>query len=258
MRQFFKGFLIGTAAICILLLVWLLLIQPALTRAETQGMKAAYTVTPGAGSSGGALLSEGEEEERKETSGLDLSAMQKQYPDMKAWLTIPGTPIDYPVLQSSASAPEYYLRRNIEGEYRLAGSLFFQYDCSPDDRYIVIYGHHMNDGTMFGCLPEYMNADFCTQHSIVTLQTLEGEREYRIAAVLETDALQFPFNRVAFADEADFLGFVQDIQAASRIDTGVPITADSQVLALVTCSYSWENARYVIVAVKNQEGRELK
>lgn len=251
MRNFFKGLLIGIAAICILLLIWLLLIQPSITRNETQGIKAAYTVTPGVKSSGGVLLPEKNVETPTESPALDLSAMQNQYPDIKAWLTIPGTVVDYPVLQSSANAPEYYLRRSIEGEYRLAGSLFFQYDCSPDGRYAVIYGHNMNDGTMFGCLPKYMNTAFCAGHSSITLQTQDGIHEYSVAAVLETDALRLQFNRTSFSDDADFLSFIQEIQKASVIHTGVSINTDSHLLALVTCSYSWENARYVVVAVEN-------
>ena len=57
---------------------------------------------------------------------VDLSALQALYPDVRGWLTIPGTNIDYPVLQSGEENPEFYLRRNYQGEYDINGSLFLQ------------------------------------------------------------------------------------------------------------------------------------
>ncbi|MBD5102375.1 MAG: class B sortase, partial [Subdoligranulum sp.] len=77
----------------------------------------------------------------------------------------------------------------------------------------------------------------------------DGVHQYTVAAVLETDIEQVPFNRTVFAGDADFLSFTQSLRSASLVDTDVPITADSRLLILVTCSYSWEDARYVIVAV---------
>ena len=65
---------------------------------------------------------------------LDFTALQQAYPDVKAWLTIPGTAIDYPVAQSSIDDPEFYLRRNLNGQRRVAGTLFFQADCSIDGK----------------------------------------------------------------------------------------------------------------------------
>ena len=80
---------------------------------------------------------------------MALSALQAEYPDIQGWISIPGTCVDYPVLQSSADDPEYYLRRTYKGEHRTAGSIFIQWDCSPESKNLVVYGHNMNDGTMF-------------------------------------------------------------------------------------------------------------
>lgn len=180
---------------------------------------------------------------------LDFAALQQVYPDVKAWLTIPGTVIDYPIAQSSMGASEHYLRRNLKGQYRVAGTLFFQADCSLDGRTAIVYGHNMNDGTMFGCLPMYMDRIFCTEHSQIFLQTPDETRAYRVLAVLETDVLRLPFNRTVFAGDADFFSHAESIRASSLVNTNVPITADSRLLILVTCSYSWPDARYIVVAV---------
>lgn len=180
---------------------------------------------------------------------LDFAALQNAYPDVKAWLTIPGTAIDYPVAQSSTADPEHYLRRNLSGNYRVAGTLFFQADCSLDGRTAIVYGHNMNDGTMFGQLPMYLDRVFFGEHSQIFLQTPSETRAYRVLAALETDVSRLLFNRTTFSGDADFLSFAESLRASSRINTDVPITADSRLLILVTCSYSWKDARYIVVAM---------
>ena len=247
MRGFLKGFLIGIAAVCLMALGWIFLIQPGITRYETQNIKATYTKqAPGADSSGGSSLQNLQE---VEVPVLDFAALQQAYPDVKAWLTIPGTGIDYPIAQSSAADPEHYLRRNLSGNYQVTGTLFFQADCLMDGKTLIVYGHNMNDGTMFGCLPMYMDRIFCQEHSQIFLQTPGGTRAYRVVAALETDVSRLPFNRTAFAGDADFLSYAESFRASSHIKTEVPVTANSRLLVLVTCSYAWQDARYVVIAV---------
>ena len=247
MKHFFKGFLLGTGMVCLMALGWLLIVQPGITCHETQSIKASYTQqAPGAGNSGGNSLPISEE---VDVPPLDFAALQKAYPDVKAWLTIPGTDIDYPVAQSSTADSEHYLRRNLNGERRVAGTLFFQADCTMNGKSLIVYGHNMGDGTMFGGLPMYTDHVFCNEHRQIILQTPDGIRQYTVAAVLETDIGQMPFNRISFSSDVDFLSFAQSLRSASLVDTSVPITADSRLLLLVTCSYSWEDARYVIIAV---------
>ena len=145
-RNFANGFLAGLACLCLLGLLWLLAIRPQLTQLQSDHLREEFLLAgPEAERFGALPFSE---------PLLDLEAMQKQYPDLRAWLTIPGTCVDYPVLQSSSAQPEYYLRRDINGKWRMAGSLFFQSDCQPQSRNLVVFGHNMTDGTMFGSLPE--------------------------------------------------------------------------------------------------------
>ncbi len=247
MRAFGKGFLIGTVCVCVLALVLLCVLRPKLTTHEADVLKTAYTQPgPGANSPGADSLPA----EKEDAPALDFAALRADYPDICAWLTIPGTLVDYPVLQSSPESSEYYLRRNYKGEYRMAGSLFFQADCSPGSRCLIVYGHNMADGTMFGCLTKYLDAAYCGEHEQITLQTMDGVRQYTVAAVLETDISRVPFNRTMFENDAGFLDQAQSLLDASTVKTGVPITADSHLLVLVTCSYSWPDARVVVVAVE--------
>lgn len=248
MRAFFRGVLIGTACMCALALVWLCLVRPGLTAHEAESLKAAYSMPGPEANRFGALPLPSEE--NVPTSTLDFISMQKQYPDVRAWLTIPGTEIDYPVLQSSLADPEYYLRRNYKGEWRMAGSLFLQADCTLGGRTLVIYGHNMSDDTMFGGLPLFLDAEYARQHDRILLQTSDGLQEYHLAAVLETDVQKLPFNRTSFSNDEDFLSFTAELINQAAVTTSIPITAESRLLLLVTCSYSWENARYVLVAIK--------
>ena len=181
---------------------------------------------------------------------MDLPALQAEYPDIKGWISIPGTCVDYPVLQSSADDPEYYLRRTYKGEWRTAGSIFFQWDCSAENQNTVVYGHNMNDGTMFAVLQKMADETFRNEHSKILLQTSDGLREYQIAAVLKTDITKLRFNRTEFADHADFLSFQKELFAQSLYESQTIPGEDCRLLTLVTCSYEWENARTVVIATE--------
>lgn len=248
MKIFLKGFCIGLLCLSLLGLLWFLVIQPGLTNREAQALKEAYTQPlPEAESSG--ELPAGKEQPELE-SLVDLSALQAKYPDIKGWISIPGTCVDYPVLQSSADNPEYYLRRTYKGEHRTAGSIFFQWDCSAESQNTVVYGHNMNDGTMFAVLQKMADEAFQKEHSKILLQTSDGLQEYQVAAVLKTDIQKLPFNRTEFADDADFLSFQKELFAQSLYKPETIPGVDCRLLTLVTCSYEWESARTVVVAAE--------
>ena len=191
-----------------------------------------------------------ESEAPEQTAFEKYKAVYEQNSDFVGWISIPGTCVDYPVLQSSADDPEYYLRRTYKGEWRTAGSIFFQWDCSAESQNTVVYGHNMNDGTMFAVLQKMTDEAFRNEHSKILLQTSNGLREYQIAAVLKTDITKFRFNRTEFADHADFLSFQKELFAQSLYESQTIHGEDCRLLTLVTCSYEWENARTVVIAAE--------
>lgn len=246
MKIFLKGFCIGLLCMSLLGLLWFLVIQPGLTNREAQDLKEGYA-QPLPGEFSGEIPA-GKEQA---ASLVNLSALQAEYPDIQGWISIPGTCVDYPVLQSSADEPEYYLRRTYKGERRTAGSIFFQWDCSPESKNLVVYGHNMNDGTMFAVLQKMADAAFREEHSEILLQTETGLREYTIVAVLKTDISKLSFNRTVFADDEDFLSFQKELLAQPLYhDPAFIPGAGHRLLTLVTCSYEWENARTVVIAVQ--------
>lgn len=184
---------------------------------------------------------------------VDLAALQEQYPDVKGWLCIPDTGIDYPVLQSSKEQPQYYLRWNYKGEYDINGSLFLQWDCSVSDgENLVIYGHNMKSGVMFGNLGQYAALSYCQEHPAVLLQTADGVSSYTVVAVLKADVSMFPFQQTLFQEPDGLFGYVSQAKALELFENGENASPDTeQVLTLVTCSYEWDGARNIVVAVRD-------
>lgn len=182
---------------------------------------------------------------------VDLSALQAQYPDVRGWLTIPGTPIDYPVMQSGEENPEYYLRRNYQGDYDINGSLFLQWDCSAEDgRNRIIYGHNMNSGAMFGNLDRYRDPAFWENHRKVFFQSQNGMEEYEIVSVLNTDIQRFPFTKADFPDSESLKKYVELAKSQELFETGENVADCHTVLTLVTCAYEWDGARTVVIAAR--------
>lgn len=200
----------------------------------------------------------GDSSEDRESTGkengvqmVDLSALQELYPDVRGWLTIPGTNIDYPVLQSGEENPEYYLKRNYKGKRDANGSLFLQWNCSAEDGpNRIIYGHNMNSGVMFGNLNQYEDAEFWVAHRNVFFQTEKGMEEYTVVSVLKTDINKFPFTTVDFPDEASLKEYVELAKSQEVFETGENVAECHKVLTLVTCAYDWDGARTVVIAVK--------
>lgn len=209
---------------------------------------------------GGQLPEEpsGEEQPAGEKSTMqplvDLAALQEQYPDIKGWLTIPDTGIDYPVLQGRADEPEYYLHRNYKGEQDINGSLFLQWNCDVrEGENLIIYGHNMNSGVMFGNLDKYASYDYYKEHPTVLFQTVDGVSAYTIMAILKADVSMFPFQQVSFQEPDGLFSYIMQAKGLQLFDNGKTLAADDavkQVLTLVTCSYEWNGARNIVVAVR--------
>ena len=173
---------------------------------------------------GGGSLGQKEEQAGRETevSAVDLRSLQSQYPDVRDWLTIPESGIDYPVLQSSPEEPEYYLRRDYRGNYDINGSLFLQADCIlGESGKLTIYGHNMNSGAMFGNLDQYASYEYWKAHPSVFFQTPEGMEEYQIAAVLKADVSMFDFQQISFQNQREAEAYVEQAKELALFETGV-------------------------------------
>lgn len=203
-------------------------------------------------------VEDGDTADRGESAGkesevqlVDLAALRAKYPDVRGWLAIPGTSVDYPVLQSSEDNPEYYLKRNYKGERDANGSLFLQWNCSIEEGLKqIIYGHNMNSGAMFGNLDQYTDPAYWEGHRKVFFQTEKGMEEYQVAAVLKTDIRQFPFTKADVSEPDELREYVELAKTQALFETEADAAECRAALTLVTCAYEWDGARTVVIAVR--------
>ena len=189
-----------------------------------------------------------------EQAMVDLSAYLAQNPDFVAWLRIPGTNVDYPVVQTDN--PDYYLNHTFSGKSSVVGTLFSLAgaDYAAPGRNIAIYGHHLRSSgeKMFTSLMRYKNPDFYEDNKTVMLDSLYRHREYTIFAVMNMKVGDWEPSRTTFSGNAAFMAFVNRAKSESLYDTGVEVGADDHILTLITCdrSYAGKEGRLVILAVE--------
>ncbi len=213
------------------------------------------------GSSGKSSGAAGDTENEKEAVPNPYRDSFLANDDMAAWLEIPGTVIDYPVMWTPRDE-NYYLRRGFDGKSDQNGCLILDTDSSLDPltTNLIIHGHNMRSGTMFGTLSDYADEDFYKEHKKMTLYTKECQRNYEVLAVFRSEVFKktdtvFKFYKFFQADtEEEFDDFYQNIKAMSLYDTGVTAKFGDHFLTLSTCSYHTERGRFVVVAVETAPG----
>ncbi|GLG89488.1 class B sortase [Sellimonas catena] len=200
------------------------------------------------------IVQEEEQTEKQEIDiPIDFESLQAENPDVYAWIQIPGTAIDYPIVQHETDEL-YYLEHAWDGSASSGGAIFTQAYNSKDftDYNTVIYGHEMGNGTMFNDLHQYMDENFWTDHHTVVIYTPEKKLTYQIfAAVVYDDRhLMKSFQFLASEDRQVFLDSLDDIRdLRSHIDDSVPVTTDSKLITLSTCLGTESNYRYLVEAV---------
>ena len=118
--------------------------------------------------------------------------------DFVGWMSIEDTVIDYPVLQSAAEDPEYYLYRDFDKNYSFSGSLFIGEGSDKDSDIFIVYGHNMSADTMFGTLDSYKDAVFAEQHKNIVFRTPSEKRGYRVFAAFQTQVYSEPTEKFEY------------------------------------------------------------
>ena len=184
---------------------------------------------------------------------VDVEACVAQNPDFAAWLTIPGTPVDYPVVRSNRT--DYYLTHLFSGENSKLGCLFSlpSADYQTPSRNIAIYGHHLSHSdAMFSTLIDYKQEAYYAEHSVITLDSIYGRRSYRIFAVLNMKVSDWDPAAASFGNGKAFLQFVNRAKRKALFNTGVEVKENDHILTLITCdrSYSGASGRLIVMAVQ--------
>lgn len=183
---------------------------------------------------------------------VDFQQLLAQYPNAVGWLYCEGTPINYPVMQSDDN--DYYLRRLPDGTYNTAGSLFADYRCGElgESNNYIIYGHNMKNGTMFSSLTKYKSQSYYDEHPVLYLYTPEGNYQIELIAGFVSKPTGKIYNTNQTYEQ--ILKYSSNSTFRSNVD---PCEGDCYI-TLSTCSYEYENARYVVIGkIKKQPGFHL-
>lgn len=196
-----------------------------------------------------------EEEIRAQQTELaheKYGALFEQNQDFIGWISIDGTNINYPVMQTPDN-PDYYLKHSFEKIWSDYGVPYIDEACIMGiSNNVVIYGHHMNDGSMFAELCNYTDEDFWREHPTIHFDTLSSFGEYEIVAVFKfnTNKETFKYNEWTTMNEAEFSAYMEEVHAREIYDTGIDAEYGDQLLTLSTCESTYKNGRFVVVAKK--------
>lgn len=198
----------------------------------------------------------GEEPQTKYTEDgflIKYDELRKLNPDMSGWINVPGTEINYPVMYRP-DEPDYYLYRAFDGSHSKSGTPFIAAGCTPESSVILIHGHNMKNGTMFGSLDRYADKDFWRNVPVFTFDTLTEERSYEVIGVLKTRVMNVGeegfryYNMTGDLNEAEFNELYNEFKEHGLYDTGVTAQYGDRLLMLSTCAYHTENGRLVVLA----------
>lgn len=191
----------------------------------------------------------------KEEPPVDFTMLHEQNEDIYAWICVPGTNIDYPVLQSARS-DDYYLNHTVEHAAGRPGAIYTERANAKDfsDPNTVIYGHNMHsNGTMFFELHRFGEKEFFEEHDLFYIYTPEEILEYRIFAAYEYDDRHL-LNSFDFSDDRVFEGYLKEVLSnddpEAQIRKGVTVTAEDRIITLSTCVKGRKDHRWLVQAVR--------
>lgn len=195
----------------------------------------------------------------EEDAEIDFEALQEVNLDIYAWIRLPGTGIDYPVLQSS-DGDTFYLNHDANREESVSGAIYSEQLNKKDfsDFHTVLYGHDMRDGSMFGSLLLLEERQVMEKNDRILIDLPDAEYEYRIFAVyvcesghlLELFDQEELLDRIGYLTEIEYL--CREVETFDR-DVFDTITADSHILTLSTCYHGEQDRRFLVQAVRIED-----
>ena len=173
--------------------------------------------------------------------------LKKKNENIIAWLYAQNTEINYPIVQGKDN--EEYLHKLINGKNNKAGTLFIDYRNSKDlpDENTIIYGHNMKNGTMFGCLDEYKKQSYYEEHKMMYLLTEEKNYKIELFAGYTLPANSKIYNVSAVSNSKEEM--ITSAKQKSTFQSDTEINENERIVTLSTCSYEYDEARYVVMGV---------
>lgn len=185
---------------------------------------------------------------------VDFDALKERNQDIYAWVTVPGTRVDYPVLQKTGSEDVYdnfYLDHTADLEEGLPGAVYTQPVNQKDftDPVTVMYGHNMKNGGMFSSLHEFEDEEFFEENSQIVVYTSDGTLAYEIFAAVEFSDALIPYE-YDFTQASEVQRYLDDVGGCEgNFREGVDVSEGDKILTLSTCYSGKDENRLLIVAV---------
>lgn len=188
----------------------------------------------------------------------DYKELKAQNPNLIGWLKIDGTDVNYPVMQSKDNS--YYLTHSFDGKNSTAGALFMDYrsDAVNPTTNTIIYGHNMNNGSMFGGLKKFLSEKYFNQHTTIKFDTIYEHREYELVAVClakvkkaDDDSFRY-YNFIQAKNENEWNAFTESV-GAMVVNGGMSVKAGDELLTLSTCNSYIEDGRLFLLAKRVTE-----
>lgn len=182
---------------------------------------------------------------------VDWAYWKKVNPDVIGWVSVPGTNISSPIVQAHESDPEYYLHHDVYGKYNVYGCPYLDAKCTDglESQNAVVFGHHMNDQTVFSAFSKYSSKDFASKHERILVQVPDGKATVKAKLAKVINGKTDKSKRTIFSSREDFEGWYSKVadSANVKLDTTVP----ERTFTFVTCSYSrFANERTLVFASK--------
>ena len=194
-------------------------------------------------------------EEREPVILPEYAELYMRNKDMVGWIRINDTNINYPVMQS-IDKPNFYLKHGFDKSYTDYGCPYVAESCDlskPSDN-LIVYGHHMKNGSMFSDLEKFKKKDFWEEHKTFNFNTLYEKQTYEIIAVFKTvvyteSSSEFKYFQFSDAESPEhFNNYISKCKTKAIYETGVTAEYGDKLITLSTCEYSNTNGRLVLVA----------
>lgn len=180
-------------------------------------------------------------------SSVNFNKIMDINPDIRGWIRLDGTNVDYPVMQTGNN--DFYLSHAVTGVWNKVGTPFIDFRNSGDfsDRLTVIYGHYMDDGSMFTDIHKYKSQQFFEEHPVINLYTPDGDYEILPVAGVFQNVEYWDF-RFDYESDEDFLHQIDTWRAVSTFKSDTVYSASDRFIVLTLCTYDIENGRFLLIS----------
>ena len=184
---------------------------------------------------------------------LDFEQLRQINPEVFAWLTVNGTPIDYPVVQAKNN--EKYLNTNAKGNFSMSGALFLDYRNDPhfEDFNSVVYGHHMEKKQMFGCLSDYAEQEYLDEHAYGNLFFDGKDHGLEFFALILTNGYDRELYANKIEEETKRTAYLDSVKSKAITHRDVELSTEDHLVVLSTCTTRITNGRYLLVGKLTEE-----